>query len=216
MAGPSPRARLARRSLLGLAGALPLATAGCLGLVSGPAPRRFRLGNPTQFPADLPSADWTLEVDQTVSDPGIDTTRIARLAGNGLELQYYPEAEWPSTATEMINKLLLQSFVDSGKIPRVGDRNSGMRPDFTLKTVLRDFQAEGDGAPTVKVTVTASLIHMPRRVQAGAERFQSATPAASAGIEDIVRSFDKNLDRVLADLVIWTLTTGARARSATG
>ena len=191
-------------------------TMGCVSLVSGTTPRRFRLGNPSQFSTDLPRADWTLEVDQTVAEPGIDSTRIAHLASNGLELQYYPEAEWPSTAADMVNKLLIQSFVDSGKIPRVGDRNSGMRPDFTLKTVLRDFQAEGAGSSTIKVTLTASLIQMPRRVQAGAERFQSTTPAASAGIEDIVRAFDKGLDRVLADLVTWTLVTGATARAATG
>jgi cholesterol transport system auxiliary component len=109
----------------------------------------------------------------------------------------------------MVNTLLVQSFVDSGKIPRVGDRNSGLRPDFTLKTVLRDFQAEGTGMPVVKVTMTASLVQMPRRVQAGAERFQRAEPAAGTGIEDIVRAYDRAVGGVLRDLVAWTLTTGA-------
>jgi hypothetical protein len=71
-----------RRRLLALAAALPLVTSGCFGVA--PAPRRFRLTNPTQFPADLPAVPWTLEVDQTVADPGIDTTRIARLGASGL------------------------------------------------------------------------------------------------------------------------------------
>jgi cholesterol transport system auxiliary component len=201
--------------MLGLAAGLPLLTTGCLGMLGqGPAPRRFRLGNPTRFPADPPSADWTLEIDQTNADPGIDTTRIAQLAGNGLELQYYADAEWPSRASDMVNNLLLQSFIDSGKIPRVGDRNAGLRPDFVLKTVLRDFQAEGAGTPSIRVTMTASLVQLPRRLQAGAERFQATAPAGSGGIEDIVRAFDSALDRVLSGLVSWTLVTGNAARPA--
>jgi cholesterol transport system auxiliary component len=212
--------RRSRRRLLALLGTLPLlappllATTGCVSLVTGTAPRRFRLNNPQSFGPEVPSVDWALEVDNTLADPGIDVTRIANLGASGLELQYYPDAEWPSTTSDMITTLLIQSFVDSRKIPRVGDRNSGLRPDFMLKTVLRDFQAEGGAVPSVKVTVTASLIATPRRVQAGAERFQAAMPAGSATIEEIVRAFDKATERVLRDLVSWTLITGAAARAA--
>ncbi len=202
-----------RRRLLVLGAGLPL-LAGCL--AQGVAPRRFRLVNPTRFAPDLPTVDWTLEVDQTIADPGIDTTRIANIgAAGGLELQYYADVEWPSKAADMVNTLLVQSFVDSGHCPRVGDRNSGLRPDFVLKTVLRDFQAEGAGAPTVKVTMTGSLVQLPRRLQVGTERFQNAVPAASAGIEDIVRAFDQALQAVLSEIVAWTLRTGAAARPST-
>ena len=47
-----------------------------------------------------------------------------------------------------------------------------------------------------------------------AERFQATMPAGSAAIEDIVRAFDKATERVLRDLVTWTLVTGAAARAA--
>jgi cholesterol transport system auxiliary component len=204
-----------RRRLLALAAGLPvLGTAGCVSLVTGTAPRRFRLASPTGLGPEVPTVDWALEVDNTLADPGIDTTRIAQLGASGLELQYYPEAEWPSTTSDLITTLLIQTFVDSRKIPRVGDRNSGLRPDFMLKTVLRDFQAEAAATPTVKVTITASLVQTPRRVQAGAERFQATAPAASSAIEDVVRAFDKATDRVLRDLASWTLITGAAARTA--
>ena len=201
-----------RRGLLALAVGLPLLGTGCVSLVAGTAPRRFRLANPTSLGPAARAVDWTLEVDNTFADPGIDTTRIAQLGANGLELQYYPEAEWPSTASDMITKLIIQTFVDSRLIPRVGDRNSGLRPDFMLKTVLRDFQAEAGASPNVKMTLTASLVQTPRRVQAGAERFQATAPAASAAIEDVVRAFDRATERVLRDLAVWTLTTGAAAQ----
>jgi cholesterol transport system auxiliary component len=212
MAPPPPRPRWRRRRVLLLATGLPLLAGGCVSLAQGQAPRRFRLTNPTRFPPDLPAVDWTLEIDQTAADPGIDTTRIARLDPSGLELQYYADAEWPSKAADMVNTLLLQSFVDSARVPRVGDRNSGLRPDFLLKTVLRDFQAEGGGAPNVKVAMTASLVQLPRRLQVGAERFQSTAPAGAGSIEEIVRAFDQALQRVLAEIVAWTLTTGRNAR----
>jgi cholesterol transport system auxiliary component len=202
-----------RRQVVALAVGLPLLAAGCSS-VDGQPPRRFRLTSPTGFPADLQTVEWALEVDQTVADPGIDTTFIARLAANGLELEYYADAEWPSKTGDMINTLLVQSFVDSGKVPRVGDRNSGLRPDFSLKTVLRDFQADGAAIPAIKATMTASMIHLPRRVQVGTERFQRVVPAASGSIEDIVRGFDKALDGVLRDIVAWTIATGARSHAA--
>lgn len=211
MTEPTDPQRWSRRRLVALAAGLPLVSAGCVSLVAGTAPRRFRLANPTTLAPGVPAVDWTLEVDNTLADPGIDTTRIAQVGGNGLELQYYPEAEWPSTASDMITKLIIQTFVDSRLIPRVGDRNSGLRPDFMLKTVLRDFQAEAGASPSVKVTITASLVQTPRRVQAGAERFQATAPAASASIEDVVRAFEKATDGVLRELATWTLTTGAAA-----
>jgi cholesterol transport system auxiliary component len=196
-----------RRRLLGLGAGLTLLSA-CVGMLQSKEPRRFRLDSPARFPPDLPTVAWTLEVDQTVADPGIDTTRIAALGAAGIELEYFADAEWPSKASDMVNTLLLQTFVDSGRIARVGDRNSGLRPDFVLKTVLRDFEVDRGGTPTVKVTMTASLVQMPRRVQTGTRRFQSTAPAASSTIEDIVRAFDTALGSVLADLVAWTLTTG--------
>jgi cholesterol transport system auxiliary component len=143
--------RWKRRRLLALAVVLPagLATASCLQLGQGQPPRRFRLNLTNNFPPDLPTVDWTLEIDQTVADPGIDTTRIAQLGANGVEIQYFADAEWPSNASDMVNTLLVQSFVDSRRITRVGDRNSGLRPDFTLKTVLRNFEAESGPTPTI-------------------------------------------------------------------
>lgn len=201
-----------RRHLLGRAAVLlPLALGGCLQQLAGEPPRRFRLNPPSVFPPNLPTVDWVLEVDQTVADAGIDNSRIAHLSG--LELLYYPNAEWASSAPEMINQLLVQSFFDSGKIIRVGDRNSGLRPDFVLKTMLRDFEAEGAGPPSAKIVMTSSLVRMPRRVQVGAERFQASTPAASGSTEDIVLAFQTALDRVVKDLLAWTLTTGTSAPS---
>lgn len=207
--------RCTRRRLLAL-GAVLGATVlgGCVNLVTGTAPRRFRLNNPTTLGPEVPTVDWTLEVDNAIAESGIDTTRIAHLGASKLELQYYPDAEWPSPTSDMITKLLIQTFVDSRKVPRVGDRNSGLRPDFTLKTVLRDFEAEAGATPVAKVVITASLVQMPRRIQAGAERFEATMPAASNGIEDIVRAFDKATERVLRDLASWTLITGATTRPA--
>ena len=205
-----PSAVWRRRRVLALGAGLPVLSA-CVGMLQSKEPRRFRLDSPPHLPPDLPTVAWTLEVDQTVADPGIDTTRIAALGGTGIELEYFADAEWPSKASDMVNTLLLQTFVDSGRIARVGDRNSGLRPDFVLKTVLRDFEADRGGTPTVKVTMTASLVQLPRRVQAGTQRFQSTAPAGSNTIEDIVRAFDAALGHVLADLAAWTLVTGNAA-----
>ncbi len=178
----------------------------------GAPPRQFRLTPKSTFDAGLPSVDWSLIVLKPEADRSVDTVRIPLVSG-GVETQYYANAEWSDRAPAMVLRLLVESFVNSGGISVVGSDRSGLRPDFRLKTVLREFQAEGapGAAPTVRASIEASLVRMPQRDVVGTIAFERSEPASSDRIEDIVAAYDEALGSVLKRLVPWTLATGNEA-----
>ncbi len=212
------RTMMSRRSILRTAMTAPgLVILGACALPGqGEAPRQFRLTPKSTFDADLPTVDWGLVVLKPEADRSVDTARIALMSG-GTEMQYYANADWSDRAPAMVQRLLVESFVNSGGISVVGSDRSGLRPDFRLKTVLREFQAEGapGAAPTVRVGIQASLVQLPERNVVGTTAVEQAVPAASDRIEDIVNAYDEALGSVLKNLVGWTLATG-NAAGATG
>jgi cholesterol transport system auxiliary component len=175
------------------------------------------------YPEDLPKVDWQLLVEQTASPAGLDTQRIA-VAYSPIELDYFARTNWTDRAPEMVLRLLVESFENSGKIIAVGRDSIGLRSNIVLKTELREFQAEynreqvsnqpGDGAsgsgkaPTIRVRIAAKLVKMPQRVIVASKTFEHIVPAEKNSMGPIVSAFDEALGKTLKYIVIWTLTEG--------
>ena len=218
--------RMARRKVRGASAvaALMLAlVAGCGVQLPGTGERAqlYVLTPKSTYPADLPKVDWQLLVEKTVSPAGLDTPRIA-VAYSPIELDYFARSNWTDRAPEMVLRLLVESFENSGKIIAVGRDSVGLRSNLVLKTELREFQAEydrgtassqnsasGSGkAPKIRVRIAAKLVKMPQRVIVASETFEYVMPAERNNMEAIVGAFDEALGKVLKHIVVWTLTEG--------
>ena len=177
------------------------------------------------YPDDLPKVDWQLLVEQTASPAGLDTQRIA-VAYSPIELDYFARTNWTDRAPEMVLRLLVESFENSGKIIAVGRDSIGLRSNIVLKTELREFQAEynrvtvsgqsaegatglGD-APAIRVRIAAKLVKMPQRIITASRTFEYVIMAEKNSMEAIVGSFDEALGKTLKGIVIWTLTEGEK------
>jgi len=209
---------------LGMAAALAL-TAGCDITLPGTGERAqlYVLTPKSTYPDDLPKVDWQLLVEKTTSPAGLDTQRIA-VAYSPIELDYFARTNWTDRAPEMVLRLLVESFENSGKIIAVGRDSIGLRSNIVLKTELREFQAEyerketsgqaGDGAtgsgkpPQIRVRVAAKLVKMPQRIIMASQTFEQIMPAERNSMEAIVGAFDEALGKTLKRIVIWTLTEG--------
>lgn len=196
------------RRILAL-GAAALALAGCSGLpLAGPAPQLYTLSPKSTFPPDLPGVEWQLAVDRPSSPAGLATTRIA-VARGPHAIDYYAGAQWIDDAPNMVQRLLIESFENSGRIVGVGRESISLRSDFVLQIELREFQAHyanGAEVPTVNVRVSVKLVRMPQRhivASASMERLMTSPDNRMASIVDI---FDQALGKVLRDIVVWTLT----------
>ena len=157
------------RRTLGRAGLAALAmwsVAGCAGLPLGGTPAQlYTLSPKSTFPADLPAVDWQLAIDRPTSPAALSTTRIAVALGPHT-LDYYAGAQWIDDAPNMVQRLLTESFENSGRIVGVGRESISLRSDFVLRIELREFQAEyrnGAAAPAINVWIAVKLVRMPQR-----------------------------------------------------
>ena len=218
--------RTARRGAAALAAIAALAvTAACDITLPGTGERAqlYVLTPKSTYPDDLPKVDWQLLVGETTSPAGLYTQRIA-VAYSPIELDYFARTNWTDRAPEMVLRLLVESFENSGKIIAVGRDSVGLRSNVLLKTELREFQAEykrkpgsgqsGEGAtgsgnaPQIRVRIAAKLVKMPHRVIVASRTFEHVAPAEMNSMEAIVGAFDDALGKVLKEIVIWTLTEG--------
>lgn len=204
--------RPSRRVLLGAGAAfLTAALTGCQVPGSGPAPRRIMLSPATAFPPGIPSVAWTLLVQEPTTTLSLNTARIA--IGTADDIQYLTNGEWASRAPEMVMELLARSFRESNKILSVGTRRDRVRPDFDLQSRLTAFHIDrtGEDAGIVRVGLEVTLLKRPQRTPIATATFDSSEEVAPLSLDGIVAAFDSSLQDVMAQVVEWTLKTGAAA-----
>jgi len=193
--------------LLGLTGTtLTLSACNILPKVSEPVDL-YTLTPKTTFPESLPKVKWQLAVNTPVAPPSLDTPRIA-LQHSLLTLEYYAKASWTDNAPAMVQTLLIESFETSGRIRGVGRDAITLRADYLLMTDLREFQAVYDGdnpVPTIWIRLNAKLVKIPERRIVASKTFERKMPAASGKLADVISAFDDTLDKILKDIVIFTL-----------
>lgn len=174
---------------------------------SGPAPNIYDLSPKSSFDEDLPYVNLQLVVEEPSSARSIDSDRITARP-SPIEIKYIAGARWADRAPRMVQILLVESFENSGRIVAVGRQSAGLRPDFSVKSDLREFQAEyfeTEGQPSIHVRLNVKLIKMPEARIVASRTFDHSAPAAGKEITAIVQGFDDTLGKVMRQSVEWTL-----------
>lgn len=174
---------------------------------SGPAPNTYDLSPKSSFDENLPEVDLQLVVEEPSSARGIDSDRIS-LRPSPIEIKYFAGARWVDRAPRMVQILMVESFENTGKAAAVGRQSIGLRPDYSVKSDLREFQAEyfgADGQPQIHVRLNIKLIKMPEARIVASRTFDQIEPATGKEIRAIVESFDETLGKVMRKSVEWTL-----------
>lgn len=199
-----------KRALI-YAGALALLLcAGCVGNFltgSGPPPNLYTLTPKSTFPDDLPEVATQLAIEETLAFSGLDASKIA-LKPTPTEVKYFAQARWTERSPKMVQTLLIESFENTGKIVAVGREAIGLRSDFSLKTELREFQAEYFNSaelPSVRVRINAKIVRQPRQLILASRSFEEVIGVEEKGMAPIITAFDEALGKVIKQLVIWTL-----------
>lgn len=179
---------------------------------SGEAPRLFVLSPKSSFEEGLPEADWQLLIDTPITAAGLSSQRIA-LNRNMLEMEYFANVGWTDSLPNLIQRLMIESFENSGKIVSVGRQAIGLRANYIVNTDLREFQAEYNpddlnAPPSAHVKINAKLVKMPQRRIIASQTFEYRVAAESGKMEHIIRAFDLALGKALKRIVGWTLKEG--------
>lgn len=197
-----------RHGIIVMLAALLVAQTGCVSLPTrepvqlfAPEPGSLALG-------DAPTVSWQLVVSRPLSDPALDSPRIAVRPQPG-ELQSYRGARWTAPAPDVVETVLLRAFQDSRKIVAVGRAGDALRADYVLQLDLRAFEAVMvDGAPQAHVAVYATLLHAGSRQVVAGTLFEHSTAARGGDIADVVVAFGAALGVVVPELASWTLRSG--------
>jgi cholesterol transport system auxiliary component len=206
MAVALPSRRLLLRTLGGGLTLLPLAGCGVLSQYTTPLDL-YTLSPKTTFQDPPPEVDWQLVVEKPIAAAGIDTARVA-LSRNPYQVEYFAKAAWTDNAPSMVQTLMIDSFQNSGSIVGVGREAIGLRPDYLLKTDLREFQANYRGAdpvPEVHVKMIARLVKLPERRIVASMTADRRSKAAGTKFTDVVDAFDEALGGVIKQIVMFTL-----------
>jgi len=200
-----PSRRLLLRALGGVT-LLPLAGCGVLSQYSTPLDQ-YTLSPKTTFQNPPPKVDWQLVVEKPIAAAGIDTARVA-LSRNPYQVEYFAKAAWTDNAPSMVQTLMIDSFQNSGSIVGVGREAIGLRPDYLLKTDLREFQANyrgNDPIPEIHVKMIARLVKLPERRIIASMTADRRAKAAGTKFTDVVDAFDDALGGVIKRIVMFTL-----------
>ena len=201
---PVARRDVCRAGLLALAGTLP--GCGLLPEVSVPV-QLYTVTPKTSYPESLESVDWQLVVEMPNAATSLDTPRIA-LQRTPFTLEYYAGSAWTDNAPLMVQTLLIESFESTRSITAVGREGVGLRPDYVLKTDLREFEAiyeEGSPNPVIWVRINAKVVKMPERRIVSSATFERREASAGTKLPDIVAAFDEALGHTLKRIVLFVL-----------
>ena len=201
---PVARRDVCRAGLLALAGTLP--GCGLLPEVSVPV-QLYTVTPKTSYPETLESVDWQLVVEMPNAATSLDTPRIA-LQRTPFTLEYYAGSAWTDNAPLMVQTLLIESFESTRSITAVGREGVGLRPDYVLKTDLREFEAiyeEGSPNPVSWVRINAKVVKMPERRIVSSATFERREASAGTKLPDIVAAFDEALGHTLKRIVLFVL-----------
>ena len=144
---------------------------------------------------ELPTSAGALATDRILSKP------------QPYQAQYLPDGRWSEPAPALVQTLLVASFQSLGGFALVGRTGNGLNPDHTLMTEIQAFQVEPDAARpgvfTVRIALQLTLIQESDRRILASRRFVASQAVASDATDQLVAAFDRALQVVLRDAVLW-------------
>jgi cholesterol transport system auxiliary component len=123
------------------------------------------------------------------------------------QAQYLPDGRWSEPTPALVQTLLIASFQNLGGFRLVSRSANGLSPDYTVVTDIQDFQVEPTGPGSevfaVKIGLIVTLIRESDRSIIASRRFTSGGTVASDDTLALVAGFERALQMVLRDVVVW-------------
>ncbi len=170
----------------------------------------YRFGD--DVPAPQPASGPTF----AVRSAGITFDQAAAgdliLTSEGDRVAYVAGGRWASPASVLFRAAVARGFGTNGQARLIEPGEAG-RPQYTLRLDVSRFEARYEhgqtAAPTVTVSLRATLIKTDDPSQAAAQEFDAAVPAGDNRIGAIADAFGQATDQVVTKLVGWVDQTGA-------
>lgn len=196
--------RLARCLSLGLLVALCSA---CSILPKPENAQVYRLPASTSASSVAP-VSWSLRINKPLASDVFNLPRIA-VVPEGNQISTYRGARWTDPVPVLLRNRMLDAFQRDGRVPRLSADDSNLQADYELVGELQAFQSEytAEGIRVV-IRLDARLVEGRSQRILASRHFEVRQPQADKAVPAVVSGLGQVTDRLMAQLLDWTVAQG--------
>lgn len=189
--------RLARRT----------AAFACAALLAGCAGSRVEaIYELTALDSPAPGAATSAQI--LVPEPraleALSSPRIA-VKPTALTIAYYPNVQLQDTAPKVLQRVLLDTFQNTGRVKAVGLPGQSLLINYQVVTDIRAFQVETFGTDLARVEVAAKLLNDSNGQVVTDRIFTAVVPISGDSPEAAAEGLNAALRELAVEVVNWTL-----------
>lgn len=160
-----------------------------------------------QFKA-LHDFENSINIDQPLSEPGLDTTRIS-LKPSPYQQDYLANGSWPERLPKVIQNQLIQGLSQKWGAQQVNRPSDGVDAPYILTSTIEDFsvlQYPGK-MPEVNIVITFKLVDLKERKVVSAKSFVQKEPIQNFTMLGIISTFSQCTHSLIDEISLWAQTT---------
>lgn len=167
----------------------------------------YRLPASTSASSVAP-VSWSLRVNKPLASDVFNLPRIA-VVPEGNQVSTYRGARWTDPVPVLLRNRMLDAFQRDGRVPRLSADDSNLQADYELVGELQAFQSEytADGISVV-IRLDARLVEGRSQRILASRHFEVRQPQADKAVPAVVSGLGQVTDRLMAQLLDWTVAQG--------
>ncbi|XWN28864.1 MAG: ABC-type transport auxiliary lipoprotein family protein [Devosia sp.] len=122
-----------------------------------------------------------------------------------LTLSYYPAVAYQDTAPKVLQRVLLDTFQNTGRVRAVGLPGQSLLINYQVVTEIRAFQAETYAGDRARVEVAVKLLNDANGRVIKEQVFTTTAPLPSDSAEDAAIGINQAAQALAGDIVAWVL-----------
>ncbi|MEM8856474.1 MAG: ABC-type transport auxiliary lipoprotein family protein [Pseudomonadota bacterium] len=122
-----------------------------------------------------------------------------------LTLSYYPSVAYQDTAPKVLQRVLLDTFQNTGRVRAVGLPGQSLLINYQVVTEIRAFQAETFAGDRARVEVAVKLLNDANGRVIKEQVFTTTVPLPSDSAEDAAIGINQAAQALAGDIVAWVL-----------
>ncbi len=167
----------------------------------------YRLPASTSASSVAP-VSWSLRINKPLASDVFNLPRIA-VVPEGNQVSTYRGARWTDPAPVLLRNRMPDAFQRDGRVPRLSADDSNLQADYELVGELQAFQSEytADGISVV-IRLDARLVEGRSQRILVSRHFEVRQPQADKAVPAVVSGLGQVTDRLMAQLLDWTVAQG--------
>ena len=136
----------------------------------------------------------------------LNTNKIA-VKPTVLTLSYYPNVALEDSATKVFQKIMLDTFQNTGRVRAVGLPGQSLLINYQVVTEVRAFQVETFAGNRARVEIAVKLLNDSNGRVVSNRVFSAVVPLSSDAVETAAEGMNAATRQVSLEIVEWTLAS---------